>query len=212
MKKTSIYIFLALLASLPIAAQDLTSVFLNIPDSLLIGLSAEGKDALIKNPADTAKVSTLSVFGGEVARNAISEDYLSLQTSPAGTLQIKLLPLVNDSKIVCMVKTVCGKACDSQVEFYSTAWEPLTDVSLFPVPHADWFVKTDANRNTEDFYNAFVAVDMLPYKIDLSPDKAEALVTLDLENYLSEEDFKKIKPYLNETPKTLTWDKVSFKE
>lgn len=210
MKKIIIYILFCIIAS-PLVAQDLTSVFLNIPDSVLIGIDAEGKDVLIKNASDTLKVSTPSLFGKEIIRNEVTEDYLSLQTSSAGTLQIKLLPLVNNSKIILTIKTVCGKACDSQIQFYSTDWTPLADVSLFPVPQIDWFIKSDIDRNSDDFKNAYAAVDMHPFKIDISADKAEATVSFDIENYLSEEDYKKIKPYLNDTPRVLTWDKVSFK-
>lgn len=211
MKKITTYLLFCII-SLPLAAQDLTTIFLNIPDSVLMGIDAEGKDALIKNTTDTLKVSTPSLFGKEITRNAIAEDYLSLQTSAAGTLQIKLLPLINNSKIILTVKTVCGKACDSQVQFYSTDWTALADVSLFPVPQIDWFIKADADRNSDDFKNAIAAVNMHPFKIDISADKTEATVSLDIENYLSEEDYKKIKPYLNDTPRVLTWDKVSFKE
>jgi len=210
MKKGIIYILLCLI-SLSAAAQDLTSVFLKIPEDVLFGLDAENKDKLINTATDSVTATATSILGGDIIRKTVTDDYLLFETSSAGTLQIKLLPLVNNSRIICVVKTVCGKACDSNVRFYSTDWTLLPGAALLPETDINWFIKEDADKKNEDFVNAFAAVDMMPVKITLDASQPIANITLDIENYLSEDDYKKIKPYLNDTPKTLTWDRTSFK-
>ena len=210
--KYPILILLLAIFSLPSGAQDLMSVFLSVPDDVLFGIDAEGKDKLIANPADTAVVSVPSTLNGEVKRLQISDDYIQLQTSGAATLQIKLLPLVNDSKIICVVNTVCGKACDSYVRFYNTNWTPLSNPGmLLPNPGKDWFLKTGIDRSDEEYINAHAALDMIPTKVILYPGNQALTLQCDIKNYLSVGDYKKIEPYIQNLSKNYGWDKISFK-
>lgn len=192
-------------------AQDLTSVFLSVPEDILFGVNAESRDKLIATPADSAKVIVQSVLDDDIVRDTITDDYIKIRTSLTGTLQIKVLPLVNNSKIVCVVKTVCGKACDSYTEFYTTDWKPLENVKLMPETTIDWFIKADADRSSEDFKNAYAALTMIPFKVELSPGTLSMEIYCDIKNYLSEEDYKKIEPFFTDSPQRLTWDKASFK-
>ncbi|WP_108821428.1 DUF3256 family protein [Dysgonomonas sp. Marseille-P4361] len=210
MKK--IVLIIALIStSLYISAQELQSIFLSMPENLILGLEATERDKLTANTSDTTQISVIRSKGSNIKRLAISPDYISLQTSEAGTIQIKLLPLINESKIICVVRTVCGKICDSQLQFYTTKWIPI-EQNLFPRINKDWFIKADADRDGQDFKNAYAALDMTPTKIELSPSSTEAKVFYDIKSYLSEDDYKKIQPFLTEEPKILEWDKVSFKE
>lgn len=197
--------------SLLLSAQELQSIFLSMPENLILGLEATERDKLTANTSDTTQISVIRSKGSNIKRLAISPDYISLQTSEAGTIQIKLLPLINESKIICVVRTVCGKICDSQLQFYTTKWIPI-EQNLFPRINKDWFIKTDADRDGQDFKNAYAALDMTPTKIELSPSSTEAKVFYDIKSYLSEDDYKKIQPFLTEEPKILEWNKVSFKE
>jgi len=194
-----------------VSAQDITSVFLIAPDSVLFGLSAEEKDKLVANPEDTASVVVPATLYKNLKRLAMTDDYISLQTSSVGTLQIKLLPLVNNSKIICVVNTVCGKACDSRINFFTTDWMPLENSGLFPSVSKEWFIKPGTDRTTEDFKNAYAALDMTPVKMEISGNELSLTAYYDIQNYLSEDDYKKIQPYLIEEPKVYLWDKISFK-
>lgn len=206
-----IYTILLFIATTSISSQEISSVFLSMPDNIIFGLEAAQKDLLISNPDDTTDLKIDRGTFSELKRLAISADYISLQTSDAGTTQIKLLPLINDSKIICVVKTVCGKICDSQVQFYTTKWLPIVQGELLPKINKDLFIKADSDRNSQDFENAYKYLDMNPFKIELSPTDTSMKITYDIKDYLSEEDYKKIQPFLIEEPITLAWDKTSYK-
>ena len=206
-----IYTILLFIATTSISSQEISSVFLSMPDNIIFGLEAAQKDLLISNPNDTTDLKIDRGTFSELKRLAISADYISLQTSDAGTTQIKLLPLINDSKIICVVKTVCGKICDSQVQFYTTKWLPIVQGELLPKINKDLFIKADSDRNSQDFENAYKYLDMNPFKIELSSADTSMKITYDIKDYLSEEDYKKIQPFLMEEPITLTWDKTSYK-
>ncbi len=206
-----IYTILLFIATTSISSQEISSVFLSMPDNIIFGLEAAQKDLLISNPNDTTDLKIDRGTFSELKRLAISADYISLQTSDAGTTQIKLLPLINDSKIICVVKTVCGKICDSQVQFYTTKWLPIVQGELLPKINKDLFIKAESDRNSQDFENAYKYLDMNPFKIELSPTDTSMKITYDIKDYLSEEDYKKIQPFLIEEPITLAWDKTSYK-
>lgn len=208
MKK--IIFIIALFASISVSAQNIGEVFLTMPDDIIFGLEAAGKEKLVSNHDDTTGIVVDRGVLGEMERIAISDDFISLQTSEAGTIQIKLLPLINDSKIICVVKTVCAKMCDSQIQFYTTKWMPIPQGDLFPKKDKDWFIKADVDRNSQDFQNAYAALDMNPIVITLSAEDTSIAASYDIENYLTTDDYKKIKPYLIDSKK-FVWDKLSYK-
>lgn len=206
-----ILLIIALISTtLLLSAQELQSIFLSMPENLILGLEATERDKLTANTNDTTQISVIRSKGANIKRLAISPDFISLQTSEAGTIQIKLLPLINESKIICVVRTVCGKICDSQLQFYTTKWIPI-EQNLFPKIDKDWFIKVDADRNSENFKNAYAALNMNPTKIELSPNSTNIKIFYDIKNYLPEEDYKILQPFLTEEPKILEWDKVSYK-
>lgn len=212
MKRTVFLITISILIStFTLTAQEIGSIVLTMPENIILGLEATQKDQLIANPEDTAKVVVDKGTYSKVTRLAISSDFISLKTSEAGTTQIKLLPLINDSKIICVVKTVCGRICDSRIEFYTTKWVPISQTELFPQKNKDWFIKTDIDKNSQDFKNAYSALDMNPMKYILSPENTSLTVEYDIKNYLSEDDYKKIQPFLIEEPRVFNWDKISYK-
>ncbi|MDR1810228.1 MAG: DUF3256 family protein [Prevotella sp.] len=211
--KLYLFSILTVLLIVPTKAQDnITSVFLTVPETVLFGADAQTKDQLVANPKDSGEVKVRSQLNSWIKRTAISADYIALETSSVGTLQIKLLPLINNSKIVCVVHTVCGKVCDSRIAFYAADWQPIANTaSIFPPATLDTFIKPDADRQSEDFRNALAALDMTAVRYQLNAENDTIEAYLDLQNYLQEEDYNKIKPYLCEQPKTFHWDKVSYK-
>lgn len=58
----------------------------------------------------------------------LTNDYLLLQTTERSTVEMKLLPLVNNTYVVCMISTVNGPVPDSRIEFFTTNWEPFGNI------------------------------------------------------------------------------------
>lgn len=214
MKKLISIIAFTILSTSFAAAQNIIEVINAMPSNIIPNLDTAQKELLISNPEDTARISIALDTYGELKRLAMSADYISIQTSDAGTTQIKLLPLINDSRIICVVKTVCssqGEVCDSQMQFYTTKWMPIAGADLFPEKTKEWFIKSGTDRNNQDFINAYAPVDIDPMKITLSPHDLSMKVDFSIKGYLSEEDYKKVQPYLTDEPKIFNWDKISFK-
>ena len=211
MKKIIIAFLLLLPLSGMIAQNNLASVFLDTPSDILFGLDKTQKEILLSDHEDSVFISDHMLYD-EMRRLSISDDYISLQTSVVGNTQIKLLPLINNSNIICVVKTVCGKMCDSQIAFYTMEWEKIVQTDLFPRISADRFMRTDIDATDQNYRNAVAALDLCPLTITLSPDEDTAAVGYDIKNHLSEKDYNLLQPFLTEKTKVLIWDKAGFKE
>ena len=211
MKKIILTLSLAFVGFLAYA-QDVSSVVRSMPDDLILKIDVGQKELLLDNSPDTSKVVVKNLLNGDVERLGFSNDYILLKTSDVGTLEIKLLPLINNSYIVGVIRTVCGAACDSQIEFYTTDWKSLNSSDLFPLVDKDFFIKADADRNSQEFKNAYSALNMTPIQLSFSLADQNVTTQYDIKKYLSEDDYKQIEPYLVKDPKVLKWDKISFKE
>lgn len=208
-------LILAILIGMAIASgakgQEMDAVFVAMPDQNipqlenawrkdLIDLFNTGKEARLKN-----------TMNGFSTLEKLTSDYLLLQVTDRSTIEMKLLPLVNNTKIVCMVKTVDGPVPDSRIEFYSTEWEPLDASDLFTPVSPDWFIKEDTDRNSNAFMDADSRLDMDLIQYKLSPDNLTLSVTYTTPLYLSREDRKNVTPFIKESPKVYTWEKSHFK-
>ncbi|MEG1545579.1 MAG: DUF3256 family protein, partial [Tannerellaceae bacterium] len=67
----------------------------------------------------------------------LTSNYLLLQSTERSTIELKLLPLVNNTFIICMVSTVDGPVSDSRVLFYTTDWKPLPSEEMLSPVTAD---------------------------------------------------------------------------
>ena len=213
MKKilSALFILLPLIST---KAQDIAALVVTMPDNMTIGVTVDQKKELAVAETDSIekKVFVINAVGDSIERLAYSDDYISLKTSDAGTLQIKLLPLVNNTNIVGVITTVCGDLCDSRIDFYTTSWQPLGKSTLFPTINKDSFLKKDIDRNSVDYVNASAPVDLTPVTYNFSEKDKNITVEYQLENYLAADDYKAIQPYLNTEPKIFEWNKFAYKE
>lgn len=192
-------------------AQEMDALFVSMPDGNipqlenawrkdLVDLYKSGKDARLKN-----------TMNGFSSLKNLTSDYLLLQVTDRSTVEMKLLPLVNNTNVICMIKTVDGPVPDSRIEFFTTEWKPLAVSDLFTPVDADWFIKEDADRNSTAFLDAASRLDMDLIRYNLSPDDLTLTATYTTPLYLSREDREKVTPFIKESPKVYTWEKHSFK-
>lgn len=191
--------------TLSTSGQTMDVVFKSIPDKFLPAFSEANKTMLLVD-------SSLSVIPyplGEIERLDYSDTFLSLRTSKVGTMQIKLLSLVNNTKIVALINTVCTKVCDSNVRFFTEEWEEIDKNNLLPTlpPHL-FFDKT--KLDTPEFEWAVSHIDMYPLFFQFNKESSTLEVKFDIKGHLSREDLKKIEPYLNKESIELSWDTSKF--
>lgn len=211
MRRLILSLCICVLAGWSAGAQDMAAVFTAMPDPMvpqlenawrkdLIDLFRSGKETRLKNR-----------MNGTSVLKQLTPDYLLLQVTDNSMIEMKLLPLINNTFVICQVTTVEGPVPDSRVSFFTTEWEPLAAADLFTPVTADWFIREGADRQEAAFQDAVSRLDMDLIKYSLSPDSATLTATYTTPLYLSEEDRAKVMPYLKDVPKVYTWEKFHFK-
>ncbi|WP_293712802.1 DUF3256 family protein [uncultured Parabacteroides sp.] len=209
--KRLIFSILICALALGVKAQEMDALFISMPDQNipqlenawrkdLVDLYKSGKDATLKN-----------TMNGSSSLKKLTSDYLLLQATERSSIEMKLLPLVNNTNVICMIRTVNGPVADSQIEFFTTEWQPLAVSDLFTPVDADWFIKDDTDKNSNAFQDAASRLDMDLIQYTLSPDNLTLTATYTTPLYLSKEDRKAVIPFIKESPKVYTWEKYHFK-
>jgi hypothetical protein len=191
-------------------AQDMKTLFTNMPDSLapqleeawrkdLIDLFQSGKTARLKNTME-----------GFSELQALTSDYLRLRTTDRSVMELKRLPLINNTYVICMIITVEGLAPDSRMQFFTTEWERLDGVgSSLNLSVAD-FLKADADTDAVAYKDAVARLDMDLMKYSLSPDNYTLTVAYSTPLYLNANEREAVSPFLKSEPVVYTWNRTAF--
>ena len=205
----SLFIFLQLPT---VSAQNVAAFFIQMPDDYLPQLEEAWRKDLI-DLYQAGKVATLdNTMGGRSTLEKITTDYLLLQSTERSTLEIKLLPLINETYLACVIATVKAPVADSRVEFFTLDWKPLATSDLYTPVNPEWFIKDDPDRNSEPFLEAISYLDMNLVHYQLSVDDQTLTARYTTPDYLNQENRDRLIPFLKESPKVYRWKSGRFVE
>ena len=185
--------------------QTIDELFKTMPDAFLPAFSEADKTMLLVD-------SSLSVIPyplGEIEKLGYSDTFLSLKTSKVGTMQIKILPLVNNTQIIVLIKTVCSGVCDSDIRFFTTEWHEIDKSNMLPTitPHI-FFDET--KLDSPGFKWTVSQIDIFPLQFYFKDGSTDLHLKFDIANHLSSQDFVKLEPYLVKDTINLLWNKSTF--
>ena len=204
-------IVLTFFCAMPMVAQDMKSVFIAMPDSIVPLLTQVNKEDCVDFLDSNMKAEVTTRFGGTAEMKVLTEDYVFLQTTPSSTLEMKLLPVNDSTKVVCMVKTVCASACDSEIHFYTSDWKGKMAVGDFlQKPEQEAFYLPN-DSVTEESVLIRKKADMHLMKASLSKEDASLTFIYTTPDYLNKEDKKQMLRYLNPNPVVFQWKDGKFR-
>lgn len=201
-----LYLFCFLFLSTFIHAQQVGDIFKSIPAELLPGISEGNKTMLLVDKGKTTVPYSL----GEIEKVVHGDDYLQFNTSDVGTLQLKLLPVSDDSVIVCLVRTVCANVCDSHLSFYSSDWKKLDSKLFLPDISVEYFLNSSPKEPKNDKY-AVSLPDISPISASFSETGTDLTLKLHYEERLTDEQIQNLKPLLKSDSVILKWNHASFR-
>ena len=206
-----LWMVVSVLWGMSASAQDMKSVFIAMPDSITPLLTKVNKEDCVDFLDSQMKAAVKNRFDGTAEMKVLTEDYTLVQTSEIGTLEMKLLPVNDSTKVVCMVKTVCASACDSDVRFYASDWSKELDAASFlQRPSADVFFLPNDTLSEEGTLIRKKA-DMHLMKASLSKDEPTLTFIYTTPDYLTQEDKEKLLPHLRKEPVVLEWKDGKFR-
>lgn len=187
--------------------QTMGDLFKAMPSELLPGLSDGNKTMLLVDTGQTSVPYAL----GEVKKRVHNDDHLLIQTSNVGTIELKLLPVAQDSIIICVIRTVCAQPCDSRIDFYTTGWEKIDDSTLMPPINREIFFDS-SQKERENYKYAVSLPGIYPVLAKFSDNGTDLLLAFDFKEHLDEQQIAEVLPFLKSDTIVLKWDRVSFKE
>ena len=208
MKRLYLIYILCLCCWLGGRAQELRSLFVAMPDSVLPLLTKTNRMDCIDFLDSNMKAEVKNRFNKTSELKVLTKDYLELQLTSQSSVEMKLLPMNDSVKVVCMVHTVCGSVCDSEITFYDTQWKQLPAKNYITLPEVDRFYYL--NTNEESYATVRKAADMYLMKANLSSEASTLTFIYTTPEYLSKEDREKLELYLRKEPIVYQWGEGRF--
>jgi len=202
-------IFLLSIAFRFVQAQTVSELFVDLSEPELLTLTVSDRLDLLDLYMEGEKATVKNLFGDSCSMLRLTDNYLQLNTGE-NTMELFLLPMINDSKIIGLLQTVCSPVCDSRLEFYTTAWKKLDTSALITFADKYDFIKEGINRDEENVKNALIPLDISLMQLHYEPDKQELYQYYRTPDYLSEADRAKVKPFLDEKHKLFKWNLTRF--
>lgn len=197
-----IIVFCFLLCVSEITAQQVAAYFVSMPDDLLLQIEPNRRKDMIDFFQHGQKEDVGNLLGGKSQITAMTDNYMSVSLSDVSEMQMRILSK-DTSVVIAVIRTVCAPACDSRINFYDGQWNPLETSDFLQLPvDADFFVPQEIPGRDE----ALHMIDMMLAQYDFSPDNDVLTVNCTIKDYLPEEIYKQIAPFLKKDALQYTWN------
>ncbi|GHT64407.1 hypothetical protein FACS189451_12010 [Bacteroidia bacterium] len=209
MKKRFSVLFLFACLPFLLPSQTAEKLFVSLPESVLLTLTGTNRLELVELYRSGLPAAVENQMGDSCFLTQMTDDYLQIREGKS-SLEIIVLSMVNDSKVICLIRTVCAPLCDSNLEFYTVNWKKLNaNVFITPAEKAQ-FIKDDIDLNEQKVRNALIPLDISLMQFHYNPGSHELLQYYNTPQYLSTDDRGKAAPYLKDAPVVFTWNQSRF--
>lgn len=202
MKRRLFHLLWALSIAASLTAQEAKQVFVNMPDSILPLLTKINREDCIDFLESNMKAVVKNRFDQQSEMTRLTGDYISMDITPQSTFQLKLLPINDSTRIICTVQTVCSRACDSHLAFYTTDWKRLPSAPYLPtMPQASDFLPDTLQTAIADtlsvsWQNLHDEADILLMQASLADSTSTLTFTYTTPDYMHSASAARIRPLL----------------
>lgn len=219
LKRLNIIILLVCAPILVGAQISLRDVWLSMPDGMIPYLNKNLRLEHLDFVDMGVKSEVNHQLNGVSVMDTLTADYTHITLSKSSSLELRLLPVNDSTKIICVVRTFKAPAEESEIRFYDTDWNLLTDdYGLEKIKNQDntdtefllsSFVQRPDTLSTERFEELCKLIE--PVMVSASFDVAEPVLTFRLSVPLAvPDDREQLKSILR--PRRFKWDGKVFVE
>ncbi len=188
--KKILFLIIAFIFCTELSAQNMRTLFVEMPDSLLPLLSKINREDCVDFLDAGMRARVKNILGEYSELLVFNENFLHLKTSNSGSMQVKLLPSESDT-VVCVINSVCAEACSSRISFYTPQWQQLNKDNLFKTPLIrDFIVESDST----EYYRNMADIYLVELSLSATSDSLTARYTMP--SYMLREDSAKIVPHI----------------
>lgn len=198
-------IIITLLTSTLSEAQNVKTMFLSTPDSIMTMIEKSEREHLLvsKDSAETVR----NALGGEVKISVLTDNLIVFHSSEARILEYRMLPTEKGDSILCLIDTYFGPVSESNVTLYDSDWNLTRRFDL--QEFCDKSAFSDSARNVADVA-LFPELEKPLVSASFDKDDEKALIVTNCLPLLSEEKNNKQKALKVQT--SLKWDGKTFKK
>ena len=171
-------------------AQDLRTLFIEMPDTLLPLLTDNDRRDMIDFWDARMSASVVNRLDGKSRITALTDDFLSVELSRSSSMQIKMLNVEGGDTLLCIVNTVGAEAYDSRIHFYNSRWERVDGLKFAMPSIVDFFLPSDSVDK------ALAVSDIYLVKLSLSADSDSLKAEYTMPLYMSRSDSARVAPQL----------------
>lgn len=146
-KKLFSILFMSSLTLCAVQAENLRTLFINMPDSIMPTLSKSERMDFLDYLDSGMKARVRNKLGGESVMTAFSDTSLTVITSQSGRMEMALFPIKKGKNLICIIKTVTARFEDSRLSFYNEDWTPVDSRKLISFPQFDDYLTKEALKN-----------------------------------------------------------------
>lgn len=128
----------------PVRAEDLRTLFISMPDSIMPMLTKSERMDFLDYMDSGMRARAGNKQGGESEMTLFKDNMLSVRTSQSGRMDMALFRKKDGSNLICIINTVTARYDDSRLTFFTENWEPVPVESLIELPQFDDYLTKDA--------------------------------------------------------------------
>lgn len=197
-----VFMFCVLCASTLCAQVRVRDLFESAPDSVFPLLTKNNRLDCLDFMENKMSAKVKNQLNQDSELKTLTDKYLMMQMSGKSRVEMYLM---NDS-MFCMVRTYLGPGEDSNLSFYTTAWEPLD----IPLPHPsvkEFWSEVPEEKQQEALTAQSLLADLPLIGISVQPDSEALIYTLSIVE-LPEKEKEIAKQYVK--PITYKWNGEAF--
>ncbi|WP_455997949.1 DUF3256 family protein [Phocaeicola barnesiae] len=204
-------LLISLFVSISLQAQNMKELFVAMPDTLVPLLTKVNREDFGDFLASKMKAEVRNRFGKTSEMTELTDDYLYLKMTSVSSMEMKLLPLNDSLKVVCVIQTYQAPVADSKVRFYDTDWKPLEASRFIDLPADSLFFRTPANKvQADSLQNLRTHTDISLQEARLSADNRTLLFRYTTPDYLDKATSANLQAYLIRKPLRYVWENGRF--
>ncbi len=208
MKRILLHTFFLFICAFAANAQQMRTVFAEMPDSIVPVLTKNNRLDCIDFADNKMEAVVENAFGGRSKMLTLTADYCQIRLTDVSDVALKLLPLTDTTRVVCVVHTCRMPAAESVVRFYTSDWRPLSGDAMFRWPADDAYWVRPDTCDAACLENIRKLLDAEAHYAVLTAGTNEMRLGVSLEA-LAPEDRKRVEPYVNKGL-LLKWEKGRF--
>ena len=180
-------------------AAKIRDYFIMEPGNLFLTLSQGTRAGMITTAEEKRESQADNRMGGVAKITTLDDDYMTIETSPCKSVELKLLTKGTKDTVIAVIETVKLPVTDSRISFYSTKWKPLKTKKHFKqMPTIKDFLLPNAKKGKAKEVLSNLHFPLIVLKFS-GPQHQQVVATQQLKKFYSEEDYQKMGKFLKDS-------------